>query len=81
MKLEVINVTSEERRVILLFDPNNPTYDDESIQEYLRANNLEPKRSYHELRNDKDYLVYYYGHCYLEDHLGFLTDRSIESNT
>ena len=54
MQLEVINVTPEERRVLLLFDPNSPSPNDKSLQEYLKANNLEPKRSYHELRNDKD---------------------------
>ena len=78
MKMEVINVSPKEQRVLLLFDSDGPLPKDEQVDSYLRAHELEPKRQYSETRDGKEYLVYYFGHCYLEDHLEQLTAMASE---
>ena len=69
MKIETIHLTPTEKRVLLLFDVNGQPHEDESVRAYLRAKGLEPKREYREQREDGEYLVYYFGHCYLQGHL------------
>jgi hypothetical protein len=73
MKMEVIEVKPTEQRVLLLFDGDGPTSESEQVDEYLRANDLEPKRKYSEVRDGKEYMVYYFGQCYLEGHLDQLS--------
>ena len=80
MKIEVINLTPEEQRVLLLFDTDGPSPEDEDVDTYLKAHDLEPKRQYHETRGGKEYLVYYFGHCYLEDHFEHLAGLATETN-
>ena len=46
------------------------------VDQYLIDNQLEPKRKYSENRNGVDYLVYYFGHCYLADHLEILSEMA-----
>ena len=70
MKLEVISIAPTEQRVLLLFDPSGPDAKDNEVNSYLQSNKLEPKRQYSETREDKEYNVFYFGHCYIEDHLG-----------
>jgi len=79
MKMEVLNLSAEEKRILLLFDSNGPSSEDEKVDEYLHAHDLEPKRQYSETRDGKEYLVYYFGHCYLEDHMEQLSALSGEA--
>ena len=79
MKMEVLNQSPTEKRVLLLFDSNGLSLEDEKVDEYLRAHDLEPKRQYSETRDGKEYLVYYFGHCYLEDHLDQLSALASEA--
>ena len=69
MKMETVTVSPGEERVLLLFDAAAPGNEHEKVAEYLRAHNLTPRREYTEERDGTDYLVYYFGHCYLEPHL------------
>ena len=48
MKMEVINLSPEEQRVLLLFDAKGPTPEDEQVDSYLQSHTLEPKRQYWE---------------------------------
>ena len=80
MKMEQFNLTLEEERVLLLFEPDMSSSGDTEVFEYLRAHDLEPRRQYHEQRDGKDYLVYYFGHCYLEPHLSALRAMATEAN-
>jgi len=73
MKMELLSLSDEQKRILLLFDSSELSPEDEKIDEYLHANDLEPKRQYSETRDGKEYLVYYFGHCYLEDHLDQLS--------
>ena len=77
MMLEVIEVPENEQRVILLFDEKGSA-EQQQVDSYLNAQGLEPKRQYTEVRDDKEYLVYYFGHCYLGDHIEQLS--SIATN-
>ena len=79
MKMEVINLSPTEQRVILLFDSDGPSPKDKQVDDYLHAHELEPKRQYSETRDGKEYLVYYFGHCYLEDHLEQLSAMASEA--
>ena len=69
MKMETINLTPTEQRVLLLFGPESTPSEVDRVSGYLREHDLEPKRQYHEVRDGQEYLVFYFGHCYLEDHL------------
>ncbi len=80
MKIEVITLTPEEQRVLLLFDPTGPTPQDQQVDAYLQKHQLEPKRHYHETREGKDYLVYYFGFCYLDGHREQLAGLATEAN-
>lgn len=73
MKLETITVSPGEQRVLLMFDPAGRTVSDGQVQSYLDTNGLEPKRIYRETRDESEYEVYYFGHCYIESHLDSLT--------
>ncbi len=79
MKLEVITVAPKEQRVLLLFDPQQPVPEDQQARTYLQDNDLEPKRQYQETRDSTDYDVYYFGHCYVGDHLNHLVGLASES--
>lgn len=79
MKMEVINLSPTEQRVLLLFDSDGPSPEDVQVDDYLRARELEPKRQYSETRDGKEYLVYYFGHCYLEDHMEQLSSMTTEA--
>ena len=72
MKLEVINLTSTEQRVLLLFDTQRPSSEDAQVRSYLQDNSLQPRREYQETRDTNEYDVYYFGHCYLKGHLEHL---------
>ncbi|MBI2855656.1 MAG: hypothetical protein HYX93_02280 [Chloroflexi bacterium] len=80
MKMEVINLSPEEQRVLLLFESQGLTPEDEQVDAYLHANALEPKRQYWETRDGKEYLVYYFGHCYLEGHMEKLASLASEAS-
>jgi hypothetical protein len=73
MKMELLSLSDDQKRILLLFDSSELSPEDEKIDEYLHANDLEPKRQYSEMRDGKEYLVYYFGHCYLEDYLDQLS--------
>lgn len=73
MKMEVINLRASEQRVLLLFDAEGPSPKDESVDAYLHAHDLTPRRQYRETRDGTEYVVFYFGHCYLEDHMERLT--------
>ena len=72
MKMETITVSPGEQRVLLMFDPDGRTADDERIQSYLDSNGLEPRRVYRETRDESEYEVHYFGYCYIESHLDSL---------
>ena len=80
MKMEVLNLSPTEQRIIMLFDSQNVTSEDEQVDGYLHAHELEPKRQYWETREGTDYLVYYFGHCYLEGHLEHLAAMATEAD-
>ena len=42
MKMEVLNLSPTEKRILLLFDSDEPSSDDEKVDEYLHAHDLEP---------------------------------------
>jgi hypothetical protein len=79
MKLEVLNITPEEQRILLVFD-GEESEQREKIDTYLKSHNLEPKRQYTENRNDQEHLVYFFGQCYLEGHIDQLSSMAIDSN-
>ena len=74
MKMETITVSPGEQRVLLMFDPEARSADDQQVQSYLDSNGLEPKRIYRETRDESEYEVQYFGYCYIESHLDSLTD-------
>ena len=80
MKIEVIDVAGSQDRVLLLFEGETPSDEDARVDEYLQSNNLEPKREYNENRDGTDYRVYYFGRCYIGDHLERLSALAGESS-
>jgi hypothetical protein len=80
LKLEVITVAPNEQRVLMRFDQQSQSPDDERVRAYLQQHDLEPKKQYAEARDDTQYDVYYFGHCYLEGHLESLTGMASESS-
>ena len=76
MKLEVITVSPNEDRVLLYFDPEDESGDDDKVRTYLAENSLDPKREYTEARESTDYNVLYFGHCYIKDHMESLTEMA-----
>lgn len=73
MKMETITVSPGEQRVLLMFDPEERTSDDQQVQSYLDSNGLEPRRIYRETRDESQYEVHYFGYCYIESHLDSIT--------
>ena len=59
--------------MLMLFDQDGRSPDDEQIREYLQQHDLAPRKQYEETRDATRYDVYYFGHCYLEGHLESLT--------
>ena len=80
MKIEVIDVAGCQDRVLLLFEGETPSDEDARVDEYLSSNGLEPKRQYTENRDGTDYRVYYFGQCYIGDHIEQLTAMADESS-
>tara|TARA_Y100000590_G_scaffold431952_1_gene547331 strand:- start:16429 stop:16671 length:243 start_codon:yes stop_codon:yes gene_type:complete len=78
MNMEFLQVTPDEQRVILLFEESDQDSKLREVDQYLISNQLEPKRKYSENRDGTDYLVYYFGHCYLADHLEVLSEMANE---
>jgi hypothetical protein len=69
MRMETFDVAPDQRRVTLLFDPSGVSGEQGEVDAYLKAHDLSPKRQYTETRGDQEYMVYFFGHCYIEDHL------------
>jgi hypothetical protein len=69
MKIEKMKIAPEEERVLIVIDKENDDNSKELLDSYLENNTLSPKKEYLEERDGKDYLIYYFGHCYIEDHL------------
>ncbi len=67
--METITVSPGERRVLLLFDAKTSGGEREKVVAYLEARDLTPRREYTEERDGTEYLVYYFGQCYLKPHL------------
>ena len=80
MKMELLNLSPTEQRILLLFESANISSRDEQVDEYLHAHELEPKRQYSETREGTDYLIYYFGGCYLEGHIDHLASMATEAN-
>ena len=78
MKMEVADITSDEQRILLLFDAHGSSLKSEQgqVDSYLESQGLSPKRQYFENRGDIEYLVYYFGSCYLDGHLDKLTSMA-----
>ncbi|MCL0031853.1 hypothetical protein M1N14_00155 [Dehalococcoidia bacterium] len=74
--MEFLQVSPDEQRVILLFKESDQDEKLKEVDHYLLNNQLEPKRKYSENRDGIDYLVYYFGHCYLADHLEILSEMA-----
>jgi hypothetical protein len=79
MKLEVLNITPEEQRILLVFNEEE-SEQREKIDTYLKSHDLEPKRQYKETRNDEEHLIYFFGQCYLEGHMDHLASMAVDSN-
>ena len=79
MKLEVLDITPEEQRILLVFN-GKESEQREKVDDYLKSHNLEPKRQYTEDRNNEEHLVYFFGQCYLEGHVEHLASMAVESN-
>ena len=69
MKMETVNVSKDQKRLLLLFDPAKGTAERDQVDAYLAERGLSPKRQYTEERQGVEYQVYYFGYCYVEDHL------------
>ena len=81
MKMEFVDITSDEQRILMLFDAHGSTFQSEQgqVDSYLESQGLSPKRQYFENRGDTEYLVYYFGSCYLDGHLDKLTSMTESS--
>tara|TARA_B100001013_G_C24420633_1_gene367681 strand:- start:108 stop:377 length:270 start_codon:yes stop_codon:yes gene_type:complete len=79
MNLEVVDITPEEQRILLVFDAEE-LEQQEKVDTYLKSHNLEPKRQYTENRNDQECLIYFFGQCYLEGHIDQLESMAINSD-
>jgi|GEM_PF-3066867 hypothetical protein len=79
MKLEVLDITPEEQRILLVFN-GEESEQREKVDDYLKSHNLEPKRQYTESRNNEEHLVYFFGQCYLEGHIDNLASMAVDSN-
>ena len=80
MKIEVINVAECQDRVLLLYEGETPSEQDSRVDDYLRSNNLEPKKQYTENRDGMDYRVYYFGQCYIGSHMDELSAMAEGAN-
>jgi hypothetical protein len=69
MLMQTYEVAPNQRRVVLLFDPSGSSREQGEVDDYLKAHDLSAKRQYTETRGDREYVVYYFGLCYIEDHL------------
>ena len=70
MKIETIEITPGEKRILLLKDRKSDSSPDKEVLTYLKANGIEAKKEYSEDRDGQEYNIMYFGHCYLEDRIG-----------
>ena len=69
MKIETIGLDNGQQRILMVFDETKDNTQNVEIDEYLASQELEPKRTYKETRDGKDYKIYYFGSCYLDGHM------------
>ena len=79
MRLEVLDITPDEQRILLVFG-GEESEQRGKVDTYLKSHNLEPKRQYTENRNDEEHLIYFFGQCYLDGHIGQLASIAVDSN-
>ena len=60
--------------ILLIFDQEQPDPEDEEAKRYLAERGLEPKRSFHTDMQERDYVVWQYGGCYLGRHLDAIAE-------
>src|SRR5919108_3104693 len=60
--------------VLLIFDQEQPDPEDEVAKRYLAERGLEPKRTFHTDVQERDYVVWQFGGCYLGRHLDAIAD-------
>ncbi len=77
MKLETITVSPDQERVLIMFEQNDGSEEDDEVRSYLTSKGLEPRRQYMDTRDENEYEVYYFGHCYIEKHLDKLTGMAV----
>ena len=70
MKIETIEISPGEKRILLLMNQEQSSSPDKEVLTYLKANGIEAKKEYAEERDGTEYNVMYIGHCYLEDRIG-----------
>ena len=70
MKIETIEITPGEKRILLLMESKSDSSPDKEVLTYLKANGIEAKKEYSEERDGQEYNIMYFGHCYLEDRIG-----------
>jgi hypothetical protein len=70
MKIETIEITPGEKRILLLMDNKMDSSPDKEVLTYFKANGIEAKKEYSEERDGQEYNIMYFGHCYLEDRIG-----------
>tara|TARA_B100000029_G_C17341325_1_gene875387 strand:- start:382 stop:615 length:234 start_codon:yes stop_codon:yes gene_type:complete len=76
MNIETIDLDNGEKRILMVFDENIDNRQNLQIDEYLKSEGLEPKRTYQETRDGKEYKIYYFGSCYLDGHMDKLNSLS-----
>ena len=69
MNIETIDLDNGGQRILMVFDEQLDNARNVNVDEYLKAEGLEPKRTYQEMRDGKEYKVYYFGGCYLDGHM------------
>jgi len=70
LKIETIEITPGEKRILLLMDNKMDSSPDKEVLTYFKANGIEAKKEYSEERDGQEYNIMYFGHCYLEDRIG-----------
>jgi hypothetical protein len=60
--------------ILLIFDQEQPDPEDEEAKCYLAERGLEPKRIFHTEMQERDYVVWQFGGCYLGRHLDAIAD-------
>jgi hypothetical protein len=60
--------------ILLIFDQQQADPEDEEAKCYLAERGLEPKRTFHTEMQERDYVVWQFGGCYLGRHLDAIAD-------